>query len=155
MLSCVPNSSQPHRLQHTRLLYPPLFPRVFSNSCPLSWWCYLTISSSASSFSFCLRSFPVSGSFPMNQLFSSGGQCIGTSAAVLPMNIQCWFPLGLTGLISLLSKGFFPAPQFESVSSSVLSLLYGPAFTSIHDYYWKNHGVDYMDLYQQNNVSDF
>ena len=77
------------------------------NSCPLNWWCYLTISSSAASFSFCLQSFPASGSFPMNWLFTSGGQRIGASASasVLPTNIQDWFPLGWTGLISLLSKG--------------------------------------------------
>ena len=95
-----------HGLQHTRLLCLPLSPRVCSNSCPLSQWCHLTISSSATPFSFCLWSFPASGSFPMNQLFISGGQNIGASASapILPMNIQDWFPLGLTGLI-LLSKG--------------------------------------------------
>ena len=76
-------------------------------SCPLSWWCYLTISSSATSFSFCLQSFWASGSFSMSWLFASDGPSTGTlaSASVLPMNIQDWFPLGLTGLISLLSKG--------------------------------------------------
>ena len=67
--------------------------------------CYLTISSSAAPFSFCLQSFPVSGSFPVSWLFASGGQSIGASASVLPMNIEDWFPLGLTGLISLQSKG--------------------------------------------------
>ena len=82
-------------------------PRVCSNSCPLSQWFYLTISSSAAVFFFCLLSFPASGSFPMSWLFVSGGQSIGglSSASVLPMNIQGWFPLGLTGLISLLSRG--------------------------------------------------
>ena len=86
---------QPHGLQHTRLLCP-------SNSCPLSQWCYLTISSSTTSFSFCLQSFPTSGSSPISQLLSSGGQIIGASASalVLSMNIQGWFPLGLTDLIS-------------------------------------------------------
>ena len=79
---------------------------VCSNSCSLSWWCYPTISSSGAPFSFCLRSFLASGSFPLNWLFASGGQSIGASSSVLPMNIQDWFPLGLTGLISLLSKGF-------------------------------------------------
>ena len=79
-----------------------LSPRVCSSSCPLSWWCYLTISSSATLFSFCLQSFPASGYFPLSQLFASGGQSIGasTSASVLPMNIQDWLPLGLTALIS-------------------------------------------------------
>ena len=78
-----------------------------SNSCPLSQWCYPTISSSAALFSFCLQSFPASGSFPMSWLFTSGGQSIGVSAlaSVLPMNIQDWFPLGGTGWISLQSKG--------------------------------------------------
>ena len=79
---------------------------VYSNSCPLSQWCHPTISSSAIPFS-CLQCFPASGSFPMSQFFSSGGQSIGASASasVLPMNIQDWFPLGLTGWISLQSKG--------------------------------------------------
>ena len=80
---------------------------VCSTSCPLSWWCHPTISSSAAPFSFCPQSFPASGSFSVNQLIPSGGTSIGApaSASVLPMNIQGWFPLGLTGLISLLSKG--------------------------------------------------
>ena len=101
------DSLQPHGLQHTRLLCPSLPPGVCSNSCPVSQWCHLTISSSATLFSFCLQSFPASGSFPVSWLFESGGQTIGASASssVLPMNIQDWFPLGLTGLISLLSKG--------------------------------------------------
>ena len=85
----------------------PLFStdsRVCSNSFPLSQWCHPTISSSATPLSFCLQSFPTSGSFPMSQLFTSGGQHIAASASVLPMNIQGWFPLGWTGLISLLCK---------------------------------------------------
>ena len=86
---------------------PSPAPRVYSNSCPLSWWCHPTISSSIVPFSSCLQSFPASGSFPVSQFFSSGGQSIGVSASasVLPMNIHNWFPLGLTGLISLQSKG--------------------------------------------------
>ena len=72
---------------------------------PLSWWCYLTTSSSAVPFSSCSQYFPASGSFPVSQLFASGSQSIGASVSVLPMNIQDWFPLGLTGLISLQSKG--------------------------------------------------
>ena len=81
--------------------------RVCSNLCPLSRWCCPTISSSVISFSSYLQSFPASGSFPMIRLFASGGQSIGasTSASVLPLNIQGWFPLGLTGLISLLESG--------------------------------------------------
>ena len=94
----------PHGLQHTRLLCPSLFPGVCSNSCPLNQWCYLIISSSATLFSFCLQSFPASGSFPMSHVFPSGGQSIGVSASVLPMYIRGWFPLGLTGLISFQSR---------------------------------------------------
>ena len=99
------DSLGPHGLQHFRLPCPSLSPEVCSNSCPLNWWCYLTISSSVALFS-CPQSFPASGSFPVSQLFASGGQTIGASASasVLPMNIQDWFPLGLTGLI-LKSKG--------------------------------------------------
>ena len=77
----------------------------YSNSCPSSWWCHPTISSSVVPFSSHLQSFPASGSFPMSQVFASGGQSIGVSASVLPMNIQDWFPLRLTGWISLQSKG--------------------------------------------------
>ena len=95
-----------HELQHTRPLCPPLSLRVCLNSCLLSQWCYPTISSSTTRFSLCFQSFPVSGSFPMSWLFVSAGQTvvITASVSVLPMNIQGWFPLGLTGLISLLFK---------------------------------------------------
>ena len=97
----------PHGLQHARLPCPSPTPRAYSNSCPLSRWCHPTISSSVVPFSSCLQSFPASGSFQMSQFFTSGGQNIGVSASasVLPRNIQDWFPLGLTGLISLKSKG--------------------------------------------------
>ena len=95
----------------------------------------------------------------MSQLFTSGGQGIGApaSAPVLPMNIQGWLPFGLTGLISLESKGLsniFSAPQFEGISSSALSLLYGPSLTSVHNY-WKNHTSDYTELCQQSDISGF
>ena len=97
----------PHGLQHTRLPCPSQSPGACSNTCPSNWWCYPTILTSVTPFSSCLQSFPATGSFPMCQLFASGGQSIGVSAlaSVLPMNIQHWFPLGLTSLISLLSKG--------------------------------------------------
>ena len=93
--------------------------------------------------------------FPVRQLFSSGGQGIGVSASasVLPVNTQDWSPLGLIGLIPC-SQLSSPAPQLESISSSVVSLLYGPALTSLHDY-WKNHSFDQMDLGQQSDVSVF
>ena len=89
---------RPHGLQHTRLLRPPLSPRVYSNSCPLSQWCYLSISSSVVPFSSCPQSFPASGSFQMSQLFPAGGLSIGVSASVsvLPLNIQGWCHLELT-----------------------------------------------------------
>ena len=105
--SVVSDSLWPHGLQHSRLPCPLPTPGAYSNSCPSSWWCHPTISSSVIPFSFCLQSFPASRSFPVSQFFPSGGQSIGTStsASVLPMNIQDWFPLGLTDLISLLSKG--------------------------------------------------
>ena len=105
--SVLSDSLWPHRLQHARPPYPSPTPRVDSNSCPLSWWCHPTISSSVIPFSSHLQSFPASGSFPVSQLFASGGQSIGVSASasVLPMNIQDWFALGWTGWISLLSKG--------------------------------------------------
>ena len=103
----LPTLCDPHRLQHANLLCPPLSPGTCSNSCALSQECYLTISVSATAFSFCPQSFPASGPFPVSQLFTSGGQSVGASASaiVLPMIIQSWFPLGLTGLISLQSKG--------------------------------------------------
>ena len=97
----------PHELQHARPPCPSPTPRVHPNPCPLSWWCHPTISSSVIPFSSCPQSFPASESFPMSQLFTSGGQRIGASASpsVLPMNIQDWFPLRWTCWISLLSKG--------------------------------------------------
>ena len=199
--------------------------KVCSDSCPLSWWCYLTISSSATHFSSCPQSFPPLGSLPMSRLFIAGGQSIGASASasVLPMNIQGWLPLGLTGLILLskwvsffffflvflifiswrliilqywsgfchtltwISHGFTcvphpeppshlpphliplghpsapalstcqessPALQSEGISSSALSLLYGPTLTSVHNY-WKTYSFNCMDLCQQNDVFVF
>ena len=105
----VSDSLRPHELQHTSLPCHSLCPWVCSNSCPLSLWCYLTISSPVALFSFCLQFFPASGSFPKSWLFTSGSQSIRSSAlaSVLPMNIHSWFPLGLIGLISLLSKGLW------------------------------------------------
>ena len=127
--------------KHARLPCSSLSPGISSNSSPLSQWCFLSISSTAAHFSSWPQSFPASGSFPLGQLFSSGSQSIGASASasVLPVNIQGWFPLGLTGVISLLSKG--------------LSRVFcSPTFTSVHDY-WKNHSFDYADLCQQCDVA--
>ena len=123
--------SQRWQSTHTQV---PLSFRVCSNSCPLSQWCYLIISSSSVPFSFCLQSFSASGSFPMSWLFPSSGQSNGASASasVLPMNIQGWFPLGLTRLISLWSKGVsrvfssttIQEHQFFSAQSSLWSNSY-------------------------------
>ena len=137
----------------------PVLSGVSSNSCPLSWWCHPTISSSVVPFSSCRQSFLTSGSFPTSRLFASGGQSVGASASsVLPMNIQGWFPLGLTGLISLLSKRdsqeSSPAPQFKGINTSVLSHFYCLPLTFIHDY-WRNHSFDYLGLCSQSNVSAF
>ena len=98
---------RPHGLQHARPPCPSPTPRVYSNSCPLSQWWHPTISSSVVPFSSHLQSFPASGSFPISQFFTLGGQSIGVSASasVLPLNVQDWLPLRWTGWISLQSKG--------------------------------------------------
>ena len=104
--SVTSDSLRPHGLQHTRPPCPSPTPGVYPNTCPSSRWCPLIISSSVVPFSSCLQSFPASESFPVSQFFASGGQNIGASASAsdLLMNIQDWFPLGLTDLISLKSK---------------------------------------------------
>ena len=106
-VTVVSDSLQPHEPQHARPPHPSPTPRVYSNSCPSSWWFHPAISSSVVPFSSCLQSFPVSGSFPMRQLSVWCGQSTGVSASasVLPMNTQDWSPLGWTGCISLQSKG--------------------------------------------------
>ena len=148
----------PRELQHARLFCPPVSPGVCSDSCPLSWWCYLTVSSSAALLFSCLQSFPASGSFPVSWLFTSGGQSIRASASssVLPMNTQGWFPLGLTGLIFLKSKGLsrvfsstvIKKHQFFSTAFFMVQLPY------LHDY-WENHSFDYIDLCQPSDISAF
>ena len=116
------DSLRPRGLQHSRFPCPSLSPGVCSDSSPLSQGCYLTISSSAAPFFFCLQSFPTSGSFPMSWFFTSTGQSIGASASasVLLMNIQGLFPLGLTDLISLQSKGLKSLLQHHSSKASIL-----------------------------------
>ena len=135
-----------HGLQHARPPCPLPALGVYSNSCPLSWCCHPSISSSVVPFSSCLQSFPASGSFPMSQFFASSGQSTGVSASasVLSKNIQDWFPLGWTGWISLQSKGLsrvFSNTTVQKHHSSAFSFLYSPTLTSIHDY-WKNHSLD-------------
>ena len=129
--SVVSDSLPPHGLQHARLPCPSPTPGAYSNSCPLSRWCHPTISSSVVPFSSCPQSFPASGSFQMSQFFASSGQTIGVSGStlVLPMNIQDWFLLGLTGWISLQSKRLsrvfskttVQKHQFFELHSSLLS----------------------------------
>ena len=132
--SVMSNYLWPSGLQDARLPCSSPTPRTCSKSCPSSWWCHPTISSFVVSFSSCLQSFPASRSFPVSQLFASGGQSIGASASasVFSMNIQDFFPLELTSLISLKPKGLsrVPTPQFKSINSLVLSFLYSP--THIH-----------------------
>ena len=157
--SVMSRSLQPHGLWHTKLPCPSLYPWVCSNSCSLSQWCHPTISSSFIPFSSCLPSFPASGSFPVSQLFSSGGQNIGgsSSASVLPMNNQGWFPLGLTCWITLLSKGLsrvFSRATFWRYQFFGVQPFYCPALTSVHDF-WEKHSFDYMDLCRRSNVSAF
>ena len=162
--SVVSNSLWPHELQHARVPYLSLSPAVCSDSSidsvmPSN---YLIL---CHPFSSCPQSFPVSGSFPMSQLFASGGQSIGASGSVLPMNIQCWFPLGLTGFISLLSEGlsriFSSTAIWKHQFFGAQPSLYGPTPTFIHDN-WKNQSFDYVregltmsDLWWQNDVSAF
>ena len=133
--SVVSDSVQPHGQQHDRPPCLPPTPWVYASSSPLNQWCHPTISSSVFPFSSHLQSFPESRSFPVSRLFPSGGQSIGVSASgsVLPTNIQGWFPLGLTGLISLQSKGLstvFSTTAVQKHQFLVLSLLYSP--THIH-----------------------
>ena len=144
------DSFRPQGVQHARAPCPSPTPRVYSNSCPLNWWCHPTISSSGIPFSSCLQSFPESGSFPMSHFFSSGGQSNGVSASALglPMNIQDWSPLGWTGWISLQSKGLLRVfsnttvqkHQFFGTQPSIWFNCH------IHIWYWKNHSFDLMDI---------
>ena len=155
MLRCsvVSDSLRLHALPHTRLPYPPLSPRVCSNSCPLSRWCHPTISSSVA---------PFSSIFPSIRVFSNESvlcirwPSIGASAPVLPMfrvdflwDWLVWSPCSPRD-----SQESSPAPQLESITSLALSLLYSPTSTSIYDY-WKNQSFDFMDLCWQSDVSAF
>ena len=146
----MPDSLWPHELEHARPPCPSPTPVVHPNSCPSSWWCYPAISSSVVPFFSCPQSFPASESYQMSQLFASGDQSTGATASVLPINIQGWFPLGLTGLISLLSKGLLRVfssttdqkYQFFSAQSS--------SWSNSHICTWlmESNNFDYMDLCQ-------
>ena len=151
------DSLRPLGLQLARLPYPSPFPWVCSNSCPLSRQCYVTTSSPSPS---ALKSFQASGSFPMSQLYTSGGQSIGTSisASVLPVNIQSGFPLGLTSLISLQSRGLSRVFSNTTVQKhqffTAQPSLWSNSHIHIHDY-WKSHSFDEVDICQKCNVSAF
>ena len=119
-----------HGLQHARLPCPSPTPRACWNSCSLSQWCHPTISSSVIPFSSCLQSFPALGSFLMSQFLTSGGQSIGVLASILPMNIQDWFPLGLTGLISL--KFMRLSRVFSNTTVQKHQFFNAPAFFVVH-----------------------
>ena len=145
LFSCVWLFATPRNAAHLASLPSPT-PGVYSSSCPLNQWCHPANSSSVIPFSSCLQSFPAWGSFQMSQLITSGSQNIGVSASisVLPMNIQDWLPLGLTDLISWKSKELSRVCcniTVQSISSLMVSFLYSPALTSIHNY-WKNHSFD-------------
>ena len=147
--SVVSNSLRPHESQHARPPCPSPTPGVHPNSCPSSRWCHSAISSSVIPLSSCPQSPPASGSFPMSQLFAWGGQSTGVSAStsVLSMNTQDWSPLEWMDLLvgspcsPRDSQESSPTPQFKSINSLVLSFLYSPTRTSIHDH-WKNQSLD-------------
>ena len=138
--SVMSDSLWPHELQHTRPPCPSPTPGVYPNSCPLSQWCHPTISSFVIPFSSCPQSFPAWRSFQMGQLFTSGGQTTGVSASatVLPMNIQGWFPLGLTGFPCSPkdSQESSPSPQFEQLSSAywAVTLCWALGRAALHTY---------------------
>ena len=121
-----------------RLSCPSPSPGACSKSCPLSWWCHPTISSSVIPFSSHLQSLPASGSFPTSQLFASGGQSIGASASasVLPMNIQGWFPLGVIGLISLQSKGLSRVFSNSTVQKHQFFSTQASLWSNSHTHTW-------------------
>ena len=127
-----------HGLQHARPPCPTPTPRVYPNSCPLSWWCHPTSSSSVIPFSSCPQSFPASGSFQISRFFTSGGQSIGASASasVLPMNIQDWFPLEWTGLISLQCKGLSRVFSNTTVQKHPFFSAQLSLWTSSHIHTW-------------------
>ena len=157
--SVLSNSLRPHELQHTRPLCPSPTPGVHSNLRPSSQWCYPVILSSVIPFSSCPQSLPASESFPMSQLFASGGQSTGVSAlaSFLPKKSQGWSPSEWTGWISLQFKGL--SRIFSNITAQkhqffCAQLSSQPTLTSIHDH-WKHHSLDSMDLCWQSNVSAF
>ena len=151
--SVVSDSLRPHGLQHARPPYPSTL-EVYSNSCPLSWWCHPTISSFVTPFS-CPQSFPALGSSLVRWLFASGSQSIGASASVLSMNILGWFPLGLTGLVSFQSKGLSRIFSSTSLKASILQHLafFMVQFSHLYMTTGKTIALTMSDLCQQSDVS--
>ena len=153
------DSSWPYGLQQTRLPCPSPSPRVCPSSCPLNWWCHPTISSSVALFFCCLRSLPASGSLPVSWLFSSGGQSMELQLQhqsfqwIFRVNFL-WDWLVWSPCCPRDSQEPSPAPQFKSISSWVLCLLYGPFLTCICDY-WKHHSCDCTDLFKLSGISAF
>ena len=157
----VSNSLRPHGLQHTRLPCPSTSPEVCPSSCPLHRWCHPAISFSDALFSFCPQSFSASGTFPMSPLFASDDQNTGDSAlaSVLPTSVQGSFPLRLTDLVSLLSKGLSGVFSSTTVERHwffgvLLSFFSSPVLTTTGGH-WKDHSFNYVDLCRQRNVSAF
>ena len=157
--SVISNSLRPHGLQHARLLCPSPTPGACSNSCPSSWWCHPTISSSIITFS-CLQSFPASGSFssyesilhirwPKYWSFSFSISPSNEHSGLISLKIDWLDLLAVQG-----TQESSPIPKFKSINSLALSFLYSPTLTSIHDY-WKNHSFDKTEICWQSNVSAF
>ena len=147
------SSLRPQGLQHARLPCPSASPWVCSNACSLSLWCHPVISSSVISFFSCPQSFPDLGYFLVSWLFTSGSQSTGASASasVFLINIQGWFPLGLTGLISLLSKGLSTGFSSTTIQKHRFFGTQPSLWSNSHSHtdYWKNHSFDYnMELCQ-------
>ena len=143
--SVVSNSLRPHESQHARPPCPSPTPGVHPDSCPWSQWCHSAISSSVNPFSSCPQSLPASGSFPMRQLFTWGGQSTGVSAlaSFLPKKSHSWSPSRRIGspCSPRDSQESSPTPQVKSINSSALSLLHSPTLTSLHDHR-KSHSLD-------------
>ena len=144
------DSLQPNGLQHTGLPCPSPTPGAYSNSCPLNRWCHPTISSSVVPFSFCLQSFPASGSFPRSQFIRWPKYWSFSFSWIFRTDflsdLLVWCPRSPRD-----SHESSPIPEFQSINSSMLCFLYGPTLTSVHNY-WKNHNFDYMDLCWKSNI---
>ena len=152
------DSVQPRGLQCVRIPCPSFSPGVCSNSCPSSWWCHPTISSSVIPFSSCLQSFPVSGSFPMSRLFESGSQGIGTSASasILPVSIQGWFPLELTSLISLQSRRLSRVFSSNTIWKHQFFGAQPSLWSNSHIHTWLQEKPQFwLYIHQQSDISAF